>query len=610
MLKMLALFCLTSFAIAQNLSLVQYKVSENLSKHYENMVRSRLEEYFNPNSFLVDTRVYYDETLVPSQYKRLASRLDFQLDALPGLPTLPKEMRGFDPNQEYHGDSLVASEYRKKSEIKFVDFTILIDSTYQVEHVEFILELVHMVADLDNARGDRVRVLKKSFPKSKSALLKEAAKAFTDKKNQVDITANEVGGIATRQANSGLHLGTLEWFLILLVLLAFMFMAWMNSRVLAIHSGEGTFKTISKLNKEFGLGIGKSNKEPTAVQSSEVKPILPVTVATKTAEYTELRTFLINQIIGSSKEASRVFSSWITGRKEEGIRRCAVVLNLVDPKVVTFLKSYLPEGDLIKLEMSLLSLGDVESDEEIELLQEFRKDFKNNELALSGDNKNGDLFNFLEQLTVNQIKHLVNGENEGIKGLILAQLKSARAAEILSDSEESERAKIMIQMGQIQNLTVKTYKEIAERLSQKAIGISNMKYVAADGVESIISVMLDLPTRSQGTYVAQIAEMDLDLASRIRQTYVQFSDLPTIDPRQLLTILDNLSKDTLSMALMKTEDTFVKGVLAVFPERAREMILSGMEGLMNSSLQDVEKARKELLTHVHLELKKIGGIKL
>ncbi len=74
--------------------------------------------------------------------------------------------------------------------------------------------------------------------------------------------------------------------------------------------------------------------------------------------------------------------------------------------------------------------------------------------------------------------------------------------------------------------------------------------------------------------------------------------------------VDNLSKDTLSMALMKTEDTFVKGVLAVFPERAREMILSGMEGLMNSSLQDVEKARKELLTHVHLELKKIGGIKL
>ena len=589
---------------AQNLSLVQYKISENLSRHYENVVSSKLEEYFDANSFLVDTRVYYDESLVPSQYKRLPSKLNYELEALPGLPTLPTEMQGQNPNLDYYGDSLVASEYRKKAEIKFIDFTILLDSSYHVENVEFIMEMVQMVADLDNSRGDRVRIMRKHFPKRKG--FEEPAELLATNLPEPQSTKR----VEPKVAEAGLHLGTLEWALILIVLLAFLFMAWMNSRVLALHNGEGTLKTLKAFKKEFGLGATPIAKpeQPISTEVSGVVPS-PVIEATATAEYTELRTFFINQLIGNPSQSSRVFTAWMQGLKEEGIRRSAVVLNLVDPKVVTFLKSHIPEGDLIKIEMSMLNLEGVEADEEVELLKEFRKDFQNGMLAQTADAKDRDLFNFLNQLSVNQIKHLVNGENEGIKGLVLAQLKPNKAAEILSTSEEMERAKIMIQMGQIQNLTVKTYKEVAERLSQKALGISNMKYVAADGVESIISVMLDLPTRSQGTYVAQIAEMDLDLASRIKQTYILFEELPSVEPKQLLVLLDNIDKETLALSFMKTDNDFVSSTLAVFPDRAREMILSNMESYLDRSLEDVENARREVLTHVHLELKRTGGLK-
>ena len=104
----------------------------------------KLSEYFVGATFLVDTRVYYDETLVASQYKKLANRLNSDIEKLPGLPTMPPELQPLGELSNTWGDSLVASEYKKKAEVKFIDFTILVDSTFTVAEVDFIIEIINI----------------------------------------------------------------------------------------------------------------------------------------------------------------------------------------------------------------------------------------------------------------------------------------------------------------------------------------------------------------------------------------------------------------------------------------------------------------------------------
>ncbi len=591
---------LSAFLHAQNLNLVQYKLSDKLSQYYERLIQHKLAEYFDSNEFLVDTRVYYDETLVPSQFKKIPNRLESQLEALPGLPTLPDEMRPInDPNQMW-GDSLVASEYRKQAEVRFIDFNILVDSTFSMEEVEFVIEMVRMVADLDETRGDRITVQKKTFPKKRNvastAALNEGGKSESIEPQSENIN---------KQNLSSAGLRPFEWVLVALILLGFAFLIWVLSKLFNLQSGESNIKTLKALRKE----LSQEKTPPKELITTPAPQAPPPPPTNATAEYMQLRTFLVNQLIGSPAQSGRVLTAWIQSNEAEGLRRAAIVLNLVDPKVVTFLKNHLSEKYLIQIEISLFSLGDVDSEEELELLREFKKDFQTGQLAQQSDKRQGDLFNFVHQMTNNQIKHLINEENPGIKGLVLAQMKSRKAAEILRSLKDTERAQVMVQMGQIQNLTVKTYREVAQRLSQKAITISNMKYVAADGVETLISVMLGLPTTSQGGYLSEVAEQDLELASRIRQNFVLFEELPSVEPKQLLLLLDGFDKNSLALALMKTESDFVKKVLSVFPDRARDMVLSNMEGLLDKSLDDVEGARKDLLGHIHLELVKSGGLK-
>ena len=602
MFKSLSLFIFIFGAMcslnAQNLNLVQYKLSDKLSNHYERLVKHKLSEYFDGAAFLVDTRVYYDETLVPSQYKKLASRLNPDIEMLPGLPTMPSELQPVNDMSNTWGDSLVASEYKKKAEVKFIDFTILVDSTFTVAEVDFVMEMVRMVADLDETRGDRIQILKKAFP-NRSEMTSMASETVETS----PVVSQADDAVSHYDSNDGLR--PFEWVLLILILIGFAFLIWVLSKLFSLHSGESNLKAIKAMRKEF-------SKEPKADETSALMavPVSAEQSPSQIAQYTELRTFLVNQLIGQPDQSGRVLTSWIQVQEAEGIRRCAIVLNLVDPKVVTFLKNHLPEKHLIQIEMSLFSIENIETEEELELLKEFKKDFQNGTVSKRGASSQSDLFSFINQMTTNQVKHLVNEENPGIKGLVLAQMKPAKAAEILKSFDDSSRAKVMIQMGQIQNLTVKTYKEIAERLSQKALSISNMKYVAADGVETLISVILGLPSGSQSGYISEIAEQDLELASRINQTFVLFENMPTVPAPQLLMLLDGFTKEKLALALMKTEESFVKSVVQVFPDRARDSILSIMEGNLDKSLDEVELARRELLTHIHIELTKMGGLKI
>ena len=82
--------------------------------------------------------------------------------------------------------------------------------------------------------------------------------------------------------------------------------------------------------------------------------------------------------------------------------------------------------------------------------------------------------------------------------------------------DDDKRISVLLKMGKINNIPISVYKKVASHFSNKALEISDMKYVAADGVETILNTIETMPLSEQDAYVASIAEQDLELAKKLK----------------------------------------------------------------------------------------------
>ena len=190
--------------------------------------------------------------------------------------------------------------------------------------------------------------------------------------------------------------------------------------------------------------------------------------------------------------------------------------------------------------------------------------------------------------------------------ILLAQLPGERSSYVLQKIEEEKRIPIVLKMGKIANIPISIYKKVAAHFSSKALSVSDMKYVAADGIESILNTIDSLPIQDQQPFVNSIAEKDLKLAKKIRKYFVAFEDLPSIEDEILQSALEESTTDQIIRALYKAPEPIKQKVLSVRPKRERELIESELSNLQEVTSLEVEESRKKILFLIRNLIKSRG----
>jgi flagellar motor switch protein FliG len=134
-----------------------------------------------------------------------------------------------------------------------------------------------------------------------------------------------------------------------------------------------------------------------------------------------------------------------------------------------------------------------------------------------------------------------------------------------------------------------------------------MKYIEADGVDSILEIIPALPIQEQAECVNDITSKDLNLAKKVRRFYVGFHELNTLPAATLSQILKDFDHDVLATSLVQAPEQLVSYLLKLFPERMAQMIISTMETKYSVTSDEIDNARKKLVQHIIKELKCTGG---
>lgn len=546
---------------------------QQLETNYENIITSTLRKYYDPNSFIVDVRI----DIVGDKVSKRIKKIDTTISQLPGLPTLPSSLK------QNNG-----VEYDTISDIKFKlgkrTVTIVVDTNYSFKDYEFIREAVIVVANLDEKGGDNIVITKKQFPRTNRAVFQD----FPQEKEQV----SEDSSLAPAPTQDDKD-NTFPFWIVVLVLLIIIAIVYL------------LFKKIIETIQNNSNDDSDIREALTTVIQKVEEMQKPVIEDESVIQIQELKSFLLDTFLSKPSGAASVFKSWIENDQNE-VNNVASLIYSVDKELFNSISTEFPPNMRNSIEWHISQENSITDDELLKLLKLYKKDFFN--ITKEVKDTNSDIFNFLNQLSHEQLLQLINSEEDGVKAVILAQIPADKASRILQNLEAEQRTTVLRYMGKLSKIPMDSYKKLAAKLAKKAMALSNMKYVVTDGIQRIIDLLFSLPISEQESYIHSLAETDLDLVIRVRRFFVSYSELTSL-PRDILqAVLHGVKQEDLVLSLISEDNERVKLIISVLPERMQQMVVSSIAAQRNNTtITDIENARLNLIRQAYKELKKRGG---
>jgi flagellar motor switch protein FliG len=564
-----------------------------LERNYERAAHEALTRYFADNTFLVKARVDLEdldeelEELVPPSATR-------NYPKLPGLPYQPLSLPDARPERP------VAVQLRT------VELEVLVDTGYTQKDRDFIQYLVTLAGNLDTARGDMVRVARAYFPRDDRALRKPSPPWQEPTAPEADTSEPATLSLMDTPLSKLFGERLIAQLPLILVCLTLLVCVWIWRKPAFAALPPALQRRLRRPGRRAPVQTSLVDPEPETGPDAAPTERMSVSAAPpKETDSSSSRAFLVNSFIGEPKVSGRILRSWMERDPEKGAKAAAILLRSLNPKFLDLVREALGDERSGKVERMMASKDDPSATDLKTVTKGFRKEFLNATQGRPTD-KEDDLFGFLDQLNEGQIMHILKDEPLGVSGFVLAQVPPSKSGAILQKLDPATRSRFMYAIGNITQIPREIYKEMADRLSLKALEVSNMKFVASDGVESLVQLIESLPVAKQFEYIHSLSEVDLNLARKLRGRTVTFPELASLPEKLLAKCLQSADGDTLALSLQAADPAHRARFLQLLPERMRLMVQSSSETLRDATPADIEAAQNRLLGIFRDEIRRTG----
>jgi flagellar motor switch protein FliG len=216
-------------------------------------------------------------------------------------------------------------------------------------------------------------------------------------------------------------------------------------------------------------------------------------------------------------------------------------------------------------------------------------------------------FKLLQRVNPNDMLNFLQKEHPQTIALILANMDTRRAAEILSNLPSDLQGEVAYRLATMGKTSPELLKEIEEALTNQMEGAFGGQLFRS-GVVKVIAEILNSATRTAETSILEnLVQKDPELATEIKKLMFVFEDLREIRDRDIQRILKDVETKTLATALKIASDELKECIFRNMSEQAVETLREELEYLGPVRVREVEDAQRRILDHVQ-ELEASGEI--
>jgi len=194
---------------------------------------------------------------------------------------------------------------------------------------------------------------------------------------------------------------------------------------------------------------------------------------------------------------------------------------------------------------------------------------------------------------------LIRSEHPQTMTIVLACCEPAQAGKVLKALPEALHTELLTRLGSLETVDAHMLRELDETLRERMEKRSGRNSLKKGGVTQVSAMLAKLDKEAAGKFLEDLELRDPEMVARVRDHMFLFSDLATIPPEDLRTLVTKVPQKKLILALRGADKVLTEKICSVMSERAALLFKDDLEASKPSPKKDVLSAQKDVLTLYH-----------
>ncbi|MEA2443053.1 MAG: flagellar motor switch protein FliG [Thermoleophilales bacterium] len=216
-------------------------------------------------------------------------------------------------------------------------------------------------------------------------------------------------------------------------------------------------------------------------------------------------------------------------------------------------------------------------------------------------------FEFLRRTPPDQIATFLQTESPQTIALVIANLHTTLAAQVLSQLPSEQQAHTAIRIATMHETSPEVIKDVEAVLRQKLSSVISQEYAAAGGVKPLADILNSADRSTERNVLDKLNELDGDLAEQVRTLLFVFDDIVKIDDRGVQQVMKDVDQKDLALALRGVSDEVKDKILRNMSQRGAEMLIEELEIQPPQRRSVVEEAQGRIVAVIR-KLEEAGAL--
>jgi flagellar motor switch protein FliG len=216
-------------------------------------------------------------------------------------------------------------------------------------------------------------------------------------------------------------------------------------------------------------------------------------------------------------------------------------------------------------------------------------------------------FEFLRRTPPDQSATLLQTESPQTIALVIANLHTTLAAQVLSQLPPEQQAHTAIRIATMHETSPEVIKDVEAVLRQKLSSVISQEYAAAGGVQPLADILNSADRSTERNVLDKLNEIDEELAEQVRTLLFVFDDIVKIDDRGVQQVMKDVDQKDLALALRGVSDDVKEKVLRNMSQRGAEMLIEELEIQPPQRRSVVEEAQGRIVAVIR-KLEEAGAL--
>ena len=277
-----------------------------------------------------------------------------------------------------------------------------------------------------------------------------------------------------------------------------------------------------------------------------------------------------------------------------GIDKAGIVFQIYGESLALTFFTDLPESEIIRIRIRARELHSVTNSVKKAVLEEFYFKMMTNKYQQNRPSSIK-LFDFLDDLSNEQIFYLLGKEKPAVMALAIDQIEGSKRSDFLSKLDYEAKNEVIMELGNLKSLPLEMVVNIAQELKKKATFLPEPKEFSRGGGKKIADILNTMSESEANEYLNQLMTDDPETYADVKKYLLTFEDLLSMSEDVAAEFWTNpeLDIDILAKALKGTSEEQTTAVVDNLPKKKQAMFTPLEQPLRK---QEVEDARKNIVS--------------